>query len=73
MQNFGCSLDEILQKGYYLVSSSYSNFCVRDSATTTSVNNVLLKLQCHVRIYFLVLCNSLSLTAGDSEKLHRLR
>lgn len=26
------------------------NFCVRDSATTTSVHNVLLKLQCHVRI-----------------------
>ena len=50
MQNFACSLDEILQKGYYLVSSSYSNFCVRDSTTTTSVHNVLLKLQCHVRI-----------------------
>ena len=50
MQNFACSLDEILQKGYYLVSSSYSNFCVRDSATTTSVLNVLLKLQCHSRI-----------------------
>ena len=50
VQNFACSLDEILQKGYYLVSSSYSNFCVRDSATTTSVLNVLLKLQCHSRI-----------------------
>ena len=50
MQNFACSLDEILQKGYYLVSSSYSNFCVRDAATTTSEHNVLLKLQCHSRI-----------------------
>lgn len=50
VQNFACSLDEILQKGYYLVSSSYSNFCVRDSATTSSVLNVLLKLQCRSRI-----------------------
>ena len=73
MQNFACSLDEILQKGYYLVSSSYSNFCVRARFSDYYIGAQCVTETAVSLTYYSVLCNSLSLTAGDSEKLHRLR